>query len=103
MPTIQKQPKKKPDYTKKGNNAIAAKLYNSPFWKNLRKAKIQANPVCEMCLEEGKISPTEEIHHIKPILSGKDELEMAQIAYDYDNLISLCKECHHKIHKGNER
>ena len=100
MPTINKQPKKKPDYSKRGDNILAAKIYNTPQWKNLRKIKLQANPVCEMCLNEGKVTPTEEIHHIRPILTGQDELEMMDIAYDYNNLISLCKECHHKIHNN---
>ena len=100
MPTINKGIKKKPDYTKRGDNILAAKIYNTQQWKNLRKVKLQSNPVCEMCLEAGKISPTEEIHHITPILSGKDELEMMDLAFNYDNLISLCKECHHKIHNN---
>lgn len=99
MPTINKMPKKKPDYTKRGNNILAAKIYNTPAWKNVRKAKLQANPICEMCLDKGIIKPTEEIHHIKPILSGKDELEMYELAYDFTNLISLCKSCHHQVHK----
>lgn len=98
MPTINKQPRKKPDYTKRGDNILAAKIYNTPQWKNLRKIKLMSNPVCEMCLEQGKVSPTEEIHHITPILTGKDELEMMDLAFNYDNLISLCKECHHSLH-----
>lgn len=100
MPTINKQPKKKPDYSKRGDNILAAKIYNTPQWKNLRKIKLMNNPVCEMCLNEGKVTPTQEIHHIRPILTGQDESEMMDIAYDYNNLISLCKECHHKIHNN---
>lgn len=100
MPTINK-PRKKSNYKKRGRNIDAAKIYNTPNWKNLRKAKLQANPVCELCLEKGIVKPTEEIHHIKPILSGIDEIEMMELAFDYDNLISLCKECHHKIHNNN--
>ena len=100
MPTINKGQKKKSEYKKNGDNVIAARIYNTPEWKALRKAKKMSNPICEICWKDGKVSPTEEIHHIKPILSGKDELQMMDIAYDYDNLISLCKECHHKIHNN---
>lgn len=100
MPTINKGTKKKSEYKKNGDNLIAASIYNTPEWKALRKAKRMANPICEICWSKGIVKPVEEIHHIKPILSGKDENEMKDIAFDYYNLISLCKECHHQIHNN---
>lgn len=77
---------------------IYNKLINSYAWQKLRHRKFLANPVCEMCAAEGRATPTEEVHHIKPVESGKDEAEMRRLAYDYSNLQSLCKACHAAVH-----
>ena len=84
-----RQPKKK---------AIYSVLLNSWKWQQLRRKKFLANPVCEDCAAKGRVTPTEEIHHNKPVESGKDETEMRQLAYDYNNLVSLCKACHAARH-----
>ena len=34
-------------------------------------------------------------------MSTNDSVERKRLAYDYDNLMSLCKQCHQNIH--NER
>ena len=98
MPTIKRLHKKKTDYRKHGNNAIVAKIYNSQAWQKLRNAYLLQHPLCEMCLDEDRVTAAEEVHHIKPILTGKDEYEMQTIALNPDNLKSLCSKCHHKIH-----
>lgn len=49
----------------------------------------------------GKIVPAEDIHHIVSFMSTNDSVERKRLAYDYDNLMSLCKQCHQNIH--NER
>ena len=78
--------------------SIYKKLINSWKWQVLRKKKFIANPVCEECKKNGRVSPTEEIHHVVPVESGKDESEMKQLAYDYNNLRALCKACHAAAH-----
>ena len=78
--------------------AIYQKLINSYKWQLLRKKKFIANPLCELCLAAGQVRPTEEVHHVVPVESGKDEVEMRRLAYDYNNLQSLCKECHARVH-----
>ena len=100
MPSLNK-PKKKT--IKRGRSKEAWDLYNTSKWRKLREAHFMLHPLCERCLKEGKTSPTEEIHHIKPILTGGDELEMEKLAYDPDNLIGLCKECHHEVHNEMRR
>lgn len=99
MPTLNK-PKKKRIYVKNDNNSEIANIYNSKQWKDLRNLYLLEHPLCEKCLEQGKVSATEEIHHIRKISSGRSEKEMKEIAYDYGNLMALCKECHHKIHNN---
>jgi len=74
-------------------------LYQSKRWKTLRKLMVQNHPLCEDCLKEGKITPTEEIHHIKsPFARGLSQEEKEKRAYDVDNLVALCKECHIRRH-----
>lgn len=98
MPTIKKMQKRK-RHNKTFSRMSAQTYYNTKQWKSLRKAYFQEHPLCEMCEREGKITPTEEIHHIKPISSGSDELARKDLAFDYNNLMALCAECHRKIHR----
>lgn len=99
MPTLNK-PKKKRIYVKNERNSGISNIYNSKQWKDLRNLYLLEHPLCEKCLKLGKVSATEEIHHIRKISSGRNEAEMKEIAYDYVNLMALCKECHHKIHNN---
>lgn len=84
-----REPKKK---------AIYSSLLNSWKWQQLRRKKFLANPICEDCAAKGRVTPTEEVHHNRPVESGRDETEMRQLAYDYSNLVSLCKACHAARH-----
>lgn len=77
---------------------IYNRLINSWKWQQLRHRKFVNNPICEMCAKEGRVTATEEIHHVKPVESGRDETEMRRLAYDYNNLQSLCKACHARVH-----
>ena len=103
MPYIVKKPKKHIYHPKHDKNADIAKIYNSAKWQKLRNAYLMEHPLCERCLEKGIIKEAAEIHHKKPISTGNSNSEMREIAYDYDNLMSLCTECHHKIHQEMRR
>lgn len=75
------------------------KIYQDKRWKTLRSIKIQDQPLCEMCLKEGKIVPAHDVHHIKSFCARNiTEEEKIRRAFDYDNLMSLCVDCHLKIH-----
>lgn len=74
-------------------------IYNTKQWKELRDYMRMAHPLCEDCLKNGKITPTEEIHHIRsPFRIGLSPEEKYRLAYDVNNLVALCKECHIKRH-----
>ncbi len=97
MPTIYKPQRKRP----KDNNRYDAerrKIYNSERWRRLRAWKFANDPLCEMCLKEGHTVPAEDIHHVVSFMSADDIEQRQFLAYDYDNLMSLCKRCHQKIH-----
>jgi 5-methylcytosine-specific restriction protein A len=42
-----------------------------------------------MCKQNGRLAPTEEVHHILPLSQGG--------THDPSNLMSLCKACHSSI------
>ena len=67
----------------------AAKRRYGRTWKRIRDRHIAQYPLCEMCRQSGKVTPAEEVHHIKPLSQGG--------THDENNLMSLCKECHSKI------
>lgn len=68
-------------------------LYSSARWKVLRKYKLQLNPLCEMCAEQGQVVPAQVVHHK---VEAKDRPDLF---YDLDNLQSLCDACHNQLHK----
>lgn len=60
-------------------------------WRKLRERYAREHPACEICWKEGRLTPTEEVHHIIPLSRGGKNA--------YDNLMSLCRSCHAKLHK----
>ena len=59
-------------------------------WKRIRDRYAAEHPLCEMCLQEGRLTPVQEVHHILPVSKGGTHAR--------DNLMSLCQACHTKIH-----
>ena len=84
-----------------------SEIYNSREWKELRIAKLRANPLCEQCIKDGEavgilggyIRSATCVHHIVPIETARTKEEMRRLAFDWNNLMSLCKSCHARIHK----
>ena len=75
------------------------KLINSVKWQRLRRAKLGANPLCERCLEAGRVTAAAEVHHIVPVEFGGNMREKDGLAYDLHNLQSLCHACHVEVHR----
>lgn len=99
MPTIYK-PKRK--QMKNGNqyDTERRKIYDSERWRRLRAWKFANSPLCEKCLEKEIIAPAEDIHHITSFMSTDDPVQRSFLAYNYGNLMSLCKQCHQKEHNS---
>lgn len=76
----------------------ANQIYNTSFWKKLRQKKLSENPLCENCLDSEVITKAVEIHHIIPFMRGFDRQAKLKLAYNLNNLKSLCLKCHYKIH-----
>jgi len=58
-------------------------------WKRIRNRYIAAHPLCEQCLRNGRLTPSEEVHHVKPLSVGG--------THDEENLMALCSSCHSGI------
>lgn len=102
MPTINK-PKKKYNRKKHGVHELIQKhVYSTARWVNVRKAYYMQHPLCERCLAEGRTKETketEEIHHILPLKQCNGDLNyLLQLAFDSENLMSVCCKCHEEIH-----
>lgn len=76
-----------------------ADIYNSREWKELRIRKLQANPLCEVCQQQGIVTAAHCIHHKHPIEDSHSVQEMRKWAFMWENLQSLCDSCHAAIHK----
>lgn len=94
MPYLQKPVKAK---SRTFNREDRQKIYQSAKWKKLRTAKLMANPLCEVCLAKGIITPAIDVHH-KDSFMNYQGLKRTEKAYDINNLVSLCKECHAQEH-----
>ena len=76
-------------YEKYKRDTTSKKRYNAS-WQKIRKAYATSHPFCEECLKDGRFTPVEHVHHILPLADGG--------THDQDNLMSLCKSCHSRIH-----
>ncbi|MDE1468890.1 HNH endonuclease [Eubacterium limosum] len=59
-------------------------------WKRIRDRYIAQHPLCERCECDGKLTVAAEVHHKLPVSQGGQ--------HSKDNLMSLCRSCHNKIH-----
>lgn len=98
MPTIYKPKKSRKRDEKNFHDAERRKVYNTERWRRLRAWKFACNPLCEMCLKDDKVVPAEDIHHVVSFMSTDDPAQRNFLAYDFDNLMSLCKQCHQAVH-----
>lgn len=96
MPYLKKATKER---IRNYNRQERQQIYTSAKWLKLREAKLMNNPLCELCLEKGIITPAIDIHHRDSFMNYQGVMRLYK-AYDYSNLLSLCKECHSALHKG---
>lgn len=103
MPTLNLKKKTKKDNTRNEhspNRELRQKAYNTTEWRKLRESYLKQHPVCEECLNKGKVTPAEDIHHrITPFKNG--ECNKA-LFLDYNNLQALCKRCHAEHHNKEQ-
>lgn len=103
MPRINKiERKKKSQAPRKETDMrkLRQKAYQNRHWRKLRDTYLKEHPICEECLKHGKVTPAEDVHHIKsPFRGGEINYNML---LDYHNLESVCKDCHGEIHAAQQ-
>ncbi|MDR1103443.1 MAG: HNH endonuclease [Tannerella sp.] len=96
MPQINKPKKKR--ISAGDSREIRQKIYGTVRWRSLRRAHLMEHPLCERCLSFGTVTPAEDVHHVVPFMKAGDTLSRRQLAYDPENLQSLCRKCHTELH-----
>lgn len=93
MPTINL-----PDRSRKRVSTTAKKeaqqIYQDKRWRPLREEKLRCNPLCERCESLGVSRFAKEVHHIVAFMSAASLTHRDRLAFDFDNLRSLCVDCH---------
>ena len=59
-------------------------------WREVRAAFLSSNPLCAMCWNEDRLTAATTVHHKKRLADGGTHYR--------DNLMSLCSECHSRLH-----
>lgn len=80
----------------KDNRRYAA-FYASSQWKHARIAQLAKQPLCEVCLQAGKVTKATIVHHKTEV---REDWERR---LDPDNLESICQTCHNQLHKTKQK
>ena len=76
------------------------KLLNDKRWAIVKGIVWKrSNGLCERCKAEGFITPGVDVHHIKPVETGRTVQDMERLAYNPANCQLLCVACHIKVHQ----
>lgn len=70
------------------------RFYARKHWRMVRKAKLCANPLCEL-EHPGCLGIANEVHHQVAMEDGGAEYDMA-------NLVSTCKPCHSRASRAEQ-
>lgn len=94
---------------KKRANPEYRRIITGKRWQKLRAKKMLKNGIenggfCERCLKNyftGGPRPRKatEVHHVIPIERAHTREEMEALAYNEGNLMALCSDCHHEVHR----
>ncbi len=89
---------KKQQYIGTSRNRSGDPFYSSKAWKELRLAKLSADPLCgcDDCIRTGAVVPADRVDHIKP------RCDYPELSLDWDNLRSM-SESHHNRHTARSR
>ena len=80
----------------------AEAFYKSGAWQKCRAVAIRRDSfLCQDCLKAGKITPAEEVHHIKELT--RENIGDAAVTLNLDNLVSLCRKCHGARHGTRQK
>lgn len=96
MPYLKKSRTVKPKQIKRIERQ---NIYQSKRWKLLRQYYLNLHPLCEICLARGIIKPADDVHHADSFLNYNGDKRI-EVAFDKDNLVSVCRQCHNWLHRN---
>lgn len=70
--------------------------YKSRTWQALRRSQLQAEPLCRMCMADGRITAATVCDHVAPHKGDRDRFFSGPFQ-------SLCKPCHDSAKQSEER
>lgn len=73
-------------------------VYNTARWRRVRAIHLRRCPLCASCLRRGVVKQATDVHHLKSFMDVVSGARRDALAYDLDNLESLCKQCHQAEH-----
>lgn len=88
---------RKPGTDKK--RAFRQKVYQDPRYYRLRDRRRKEHPCCEVCERFGITEYGEHVHHWRTFVVEDPELSR-ELAFDYENLVHLCRRHHDALHVG---
>ena len=88
-------------YDKYKRNSKATAFYKSSQWIKLRSYifNVRDTGLCQMCLDKGSVVTGDVVHHKVELLDGEKGWNLR---LDANNLITICHDCHNKIHKSSK-
>ena len=89
----------KPEKKRQINKESRYQIYRSSRWKKLRLAKLMEQPLCEICLLNGVMSPAADVNHTDSFMNYEGT-NRSKKDYYYNNLLSVCKKCHSYLHRN---
>lgn len=72
-------------------------VYKTALWQRLRAVQLLTEPLCRYHRELGQVVPATVVDHIKPHKGDRN------LAFDPENLQSLCKDCHDMHAQSKDR
>lgn len=73
------------------------KFYRSAEWRSLRQQVLDRDMhLCQVCKAEGRYTLGDTVHHIDSI---RDTGTGSYKAFSMDNLITVCRACHNRLHR----
>lgn len=70
--------------------------YNTTRWRKIRHAQLASHPLCQMCMDVGRVTPANTADHVTPH-KGDDGL------FWRGELASLCHTCHSSHKQKQEK
>lgn len=72
-------------------------VYKTDLWRRLRLQQLRTEPLCRYCRTMGRVEAATVVDHVRPHRGERD------LAFDPDNLQSLCKPCHDRHAQAKDR